>query len=130
LQIPASPEVFVIGDAAHFEQGNSVLPMVAPVAIQEADTAVQNIINLDNNQPLLKFVYKPVGNVATIGRNAAVVYVGRFKSKGFFAWVIWSIIHVIRLIHFRNRTVVIIKWIWEYLTYDRVDHVITQDTDQ
>jgi len=127
LHIQNKAEVFIIGDAAHFEQDNSPLPMVAPVAIQQAGVVAQNIISLMNGRPLQKFVYRPVGTMATIGRNAAVVNIGKFKSQGFIAWIIWSLMHVLRLVHFRNRTVVFMKWIWEYLTYDRVEHVINRD---
>ncbi len=127
LQIPNRPNVFIIGDAAHFEQDNSPLPMIAPVAIQQAGAVVQNIINLMNGRPLQKFIYKPMGTMATIGRNAAVGNIGKFKFHGFVAWIIWSLLHVLRLVHFRNRTVVFMKWIWEYITYDRVEHVINRD---
>ncbi|CQR73641.1 NADH dehydrogenase-like protein YjlD [Sporomusa ovata DSM 2662] len=127
LHIQNKAEVFIIGDAAHFEQENSPLPMVAPVAIQQAGVVAQNIISLMNGRPLQKFVYRPVGTMATIGRNAAVVNIGKFKSQGFIAWIIWSLMHMLRLVHFRNRTVVFMKWIWEYLTYDRVEHVINRD---
>ncbi|TWH51780.1 NAD(P)/FAD-dependent oxidoreductase [Sporomusa sp. KB1] len=127
LHIQNKAEVFIIGDAAHFEQDNSPLPMVAPVAIQQAGVVAQNIISLMNGRPLQKFVYRPVGSMATIGRNAAVVNIGKFKSQGFIAWMIWSLMHMLRLVHFRNRTVVFMKWIWEYLTYDRVEHVINRD---
>lgn len=127
LQIADKPEVFVIGDAAHFEQDHAPLPMVAPVAIQQAEVVAHNIASLISNQPLQKFIYKPVGSMATIGRNAAVVSIGKFKSKGFIAWIIWSLLHVLRLVHFRNRSVVFMKWIWEYLTYDRVEHVINRE---
>ncbi|WP_094604603.1 NADH dehydrogenase-like protein YjlD [Sporomusa silvacetica DSM 10669] len=127
LHIQNKAKVFIIGDAAHFEQDNSPLPMVAPVAIQQAGVVAQNIISLMNGRPLQKFVYRPVGTMATIGRNAAVVNIGKFKSQGFIAWIIWSLMHILRLIHFQNRIVVFMKWIWEYLTYDRVEHVINQD---
>lgn len=127
LHIQNKAEVFIIGDAAHFEQENSPLPMVAPVAIQQAGVVAQNIISLMNGRPLQNFVYRPVGTMATIGRNAAVVNIGKFKSQGFIAWIIWSLMHMLRLVHFRNRTVVFMKWIWEYLTYDRVEHVINRD---
>lgn len=90
LQLPNRPEVFVIGDAAHFKQNNVPLPMIAPVAIQQAEIAAANIINYINCRPLKEFEYKDVGNMATIGRNAAVVSMGKFKLKGFFAWLTWS----------------------------------------
>lgn len=126
LQIPDRPEVFVIGDAAYFEQDGQPLPMVAPVAIQQAGVAAKNIVHMMAEHPLVAFHYKPVGNMATIGRNAAVVNIGRFKFKGFAAWLVWSMIHIWRLIDFRNRTVVFMKWIWDYLLYERVVRIITR----
>lgn len=126
LQLPTRPEVFVIGDAAHFMQGERPLPMVAPVATQQANVAVKNICNLIRGKALKKFVYKDGGNMATIGRNAAVVHMGKFKTYGFFAWAIWSLVHILRLIGFRNRAVVFVKWMWDYLVYERVVRIITR----
>lgn len=126
LQIPDRPEVFVIGDAAHFKQNDIPLPMIAPVAIQQAELAANNMLNMINARPLKEFLYKDVGSMATIGRNAAVVSMGKFKSKGFLAWLTWSIIHILRLIDFRNRVVVFTKWVWDYLVYERVVRIITR----
>ena len=126
LQLPTRPEVFVIGDAAHFMQGDRALPMVAPVAMQQADVAVKNIRNLIKGKELKQFVYRNVGNMATIGRNAAVVHMGKIKIKGFVAWLIWSFLHILRLINFRNRAVVFSKWIWDYLVYERAVRIITR----
>ena len=126
LQLPSHPEVFVIGDAAHFMQDGRPLPMVAPVAMQQADVAAKNIRSLIRGKALKKFAYSDVGNMATIGRNAAVVHMGNIKIKGFIAWVIWSFVHILRLINFRNRAVVFSKWIWDYLVYERVVRLITR----
>jgi NADH dehydrogenase len=126
LQLPTRPEVFVIGDAAHFIQGERPLPMVAPVAMQQADVTAKNIRSLIRGKELKKFVYKDVGNMATIGRNAAVVHMGKFKTHGFIAWSIWSLVHILRLIDFRNRAVVFVKWMWDYLVYERVVRIITR----
>jgi len=126
LQLPNRPEVFVIGDSAHFMQDERPLPMVAPVAMQQADVAAKNVRNLLRGKELKKFVYKDVGNMATIGRNAAVVHMGNIKIKGFVAWAIWSFVHILRLINFRNRAVVFSKWMWDYLVYERVVRLITR----
>lgn len=126
LQIPNRPEVFVIGDAAHFMQDERPLPMIAPVAMQQADVAAKNIGNLIKEKELKKFAYKDVGSMATIGRNAAVVQMGSFKTHGFFAWAIWCFVHILRLIDFRNRAVVFSKWMWDYLVYERVVRIITR----
>ena len=126
LQLPNQPEVFAIGDAAHFIQNGRPLPMVAPVATQQADIVAKNIKSLINGKELKKFFYKDMGSMATIGRNAAVVQMGNFKTHGFFAWVIWSFVHILRLIDFRNRAVVFAKWVWDYLVYERVVRIITR----
>ena len=126
LQLPSHPEVFVIGDAASFMQDGRPLPMVAPVATQQADVAVKNIRNIISGKELKKFVYHDVGSMATIGRNAAVVHMGNLNIKGFVAWVIWSVVHILRLINFRNRVVVFSKWMWDYLVYERVVRIITR----
>jgi len=126
LQLPNQPEVFAIGDAAHFIQNGRPLPMVAPVATQQADIVAKNIKSLINGKELKKFFYKDMGSMATIGRNAAVVQMGNFKTHGFFAWVIWSFVHILRLIDFRNRAVVFAKWMWDYMVYERVVRIITR----
>jgi len=126
LQLPNRPEVFVIGDSAQFIQGERSLPMVAPVAIQQAEVAAKNIRSLIRGKELKKFTYRDVGNMATIGRNAAVVHMGNFKTHGFIAWAIWSFVHILRLIDFRNRAVVFVKWMWDYLVYERVVRIITR----
>jgi len=126
LQLPTHPDVFVIGDAASFMQDERPLPMIAPVAMQQADVVVKNIRNILQGKELKKFVYRDVGSMATIGRNAAVVQMGSLKIKGFVAWMIWSFVHILRLINFRNRAVVFSKWVWDYLVYERVVRIITR----
>lgn len=126
LQLPNYPEVFVIGDAAYLEDADGQpLPMVAPVAIQQADTAANNLRRLLNNQPLRPFTYKDPGSLATIGRNRAVARIAGFQFRGFFAWVVWLVIHIIWLVGFRNRLVVLINWAWDYFFYDRAIRLIT-----
>lgn len=126
LRLPNREDVFVIGDAAHFEQEGRPLPMIAPVAIQQASLTAKNIRNRMQGKEMKAFVYKDVGNMATIGRNAAVVHMGSMKFGGFWAWVIWSFVHILRLVDFRNRTVVFMKWMWDYLVYERVVRIITR----
>ena len=93
LQATGKPEIFVIGDAAHFVQDERPLPMIAPVAIQQAAYVAKSIRNMVKGLDISEhtaFRYKDVGNMATIGRNAAVVHVGAIKIKGFWAWAFWS----------------------------------------
>ncbi len=124
LQLADHPEVFVIGDAAYQEVDGQALPMVAPVAMQQGETAADNVMNHLSRRPLQEFVYKDPGVLATIGRNRAVAWLGRFKFKGFPAWVVWLVVHIMKLIGFRNRLLVLINWAWEYLFFDRANRII------
>lgn len=125
LQLPGHPEVFVVGDAAYMEADGASLPMVAPVAIQQAKRAVANIQNMLEGKPLQDFVYRDPGSLATIGRNAAVARVGRFHFHGFLAWVVWLAVHLFWLVGFRNRLLVFINWAWDYVLYERAVRLIT-----
>ncbi len=125
LQLPQYPEVFVIGDAAYLEdEQGKPLPMVAPVAIQQADAAVQNLDRLLKGQPLQAFRYHNPGLIATIGRNQAVAWIGRLRLRGFLAWLMWVVVHVFQLIGIRNRLVVMINWVWDYFLYERALRLI------
>lgn len=124
LQVPGHPEVFAIGDAAFWQEEGQVIPMVAPAAVQMAQTASDNILRRLENRPLRCFHYKNPGALATIGRNAAVAKVGRLKFRGFSAWLVWLVVHLIRLVGFRNRLVVLINWAWDYLFLERASRII------
>ncbi len=125
LQLPGRPEVFVIGDAAYGEdERGQPLPMVAPVATQQADCAVDNLIRLIAGRPLEPFRYKDPGAMATIGRNQAVARLGRLRFRGFIAWIVWIVVHIYQLIGFRNRLVTLINWAWDYFLYDRAIRTI------
>ena len=125
LQLADHPEVFVIGDAAFLQdRDGKPLPMVAPVAIQQAGVAARNISSLIAGKPLHPFVFKDPGTLATIGRNAAVALLGRWQFTGFFAWWVWLVVHLAQLIGFRNRLVVLINWAWDYIFYDRAIRLI------
>src|SRR6184192_802884 len=127
LQAPDHPEVYVIGDAAYLEHDGAPLPMMAPVAIQMADTAVANIARRLRDEAPLAFRYKDPGSLATIGRNAAVAYLGGVAFKGFAAWVVWLIVHIIQLIGFRNKLFVLMNWAWDYFFYERAARLITKE---
>lgn len=125
LQVPGHPEVYVIGDLAYFEDAaGHPLPQVAPVAIQQGVAAAQNIARQMAGQAPVPFHYKDPGSMATIGRNAAVVRLGRWTFTGFPAWVLWLGVHLIRLIGFRNRLLVLINWVWDYFLYERAIRLI------
>ena len=124
LQTPEAPEVYVVGDLAYVEENGHPLPMVAPVAIQEAELAAENILRQVKGQALLPFHYRDPGTMVTIGRNAAVVQIQGRAFTGFLAWVLWLGVHLFRLIGFRNRLFVMINWAWDYLFYERTVRLI------
>jgi NADH dehydrogenase len=119
--------VYVIGDAAHFEDGGRPLPMVAPVAIQMGKHAARNIRHALRGETLQPFHYRDQGTLATIGRNAAVADVYGVKATGFLAWVMWLGIHIVQLIGFRNKLFVLVNWAWDYFFYERAARLITRD---
>jgi NADH dehydrogenase len=127
LNIPGRPEVFVIGDMAYlagYKHGQSY-PMVAPVAIQQGKLAAHNILAQIGGRPLREFRYFDRGQMATIGRRAAVMDSFGIQLSGFIAWLGWLFVHLIELIGFRNRLVVLTNWAYNYFTYDRAVRLIT-----
>jgi NADH dehydrogenase len=130
LNPPALPEVFVIGDLAHFEQDGRQVPGVAQPAMQMGEH-VGKIIAADiAGRPRPAFRYFDKGDMAAIGRMAAVAEVKwPFKARlsGFPAWITWATIHIFFLIGFRNRVSVLANWIWTYFTFNRGARLITGD---
>jgi NADH dehydrogenase len=128
LSVPGHVEVFVIGDLAALTQSNGTLvPGVAPAAIQEGIFIGEQIDRIARGQPRRTFKYKDKGSLATIGRAAAVADFGKFTLSGFPAWFAWLAIHIFFLIGFRNRVLVMLQWAWAYLTYQRGARLITGD---
>lgn len=125
LNVPGYPEVFVIGDAAALAGADGKpLPMVAPVAMQQAQAAAKNILALIAGRPLTSFRYRDPGIMATIGRNQAVAWIGPWKMRGYLAWLMWLGVHIVQLIGFRNRLAVLMDWAWSYLFYERAARLI------
>jgi len=126
LSIPSHPEVFVIGDlAALADESGKMLPGVAQVAIQQGAFAAEAIERDLEHQPRRSFHYHDKGSLATIGRAAAVAQFPKFSLSGYFAWLAWLFIHILFLIGFRNRLLVMTQWAWSYLTYERGARLIT-----
>jgi NADH dehydrogenase len=125
LEVPGHPGVYVIGDAAYLEVDGQPLPMMAPVAIQMAETAAQNIGRHVAGELPLAFRYRDPGSLATIGRNAAVAYIRGIAFTGFPAWVVWLVVHIMQLIGFRNKLFVLLNWAWDYFFYERAARLIT-----
>ncbi|MFO0928627.1 MAG: NAD(P)/FAD-dependent oxidoreductase [Gemmataceae bacterium] len=127
--LPGHPEVFVIGDMAHFPTpAGRPLPGVAQTAMQMGAYAARLIERrLDGKPSPGPFVYNDLGSMATIGRNAAVADLGWLRLSGYPAWLAWLFIHVLYLIEFENRVLVLFQWAWNYLTRGRAARLITGD---
>jgi len=115
LHLDGHPEVFVIGDLALLEQGGEPLPMLIPVAMQQARCVARS---LRYGSPV-DFEYRDPGIMATIGRNQAVAQLGRVRLSGFAGWLMWLAVHLVNVLTFRARLVVLLNWAWEYFFTDR-----------
>ncbi|HZS69227.1 MAG TPA: NAD(P)/FAD-dependent oxidoreductase [Burkholderiales bacterium] len=120
LTAPGHPEIFVVGDLAAFEG----VPGIAPAAKQMGRHAGRNVLRRIAGKPTAPFRYRDYGQLATIGRNAAVVMIGRLHLSGFPAWLVWLVAHIYFLINFRNRLVVMLDWAWSYFSYQRYARII------
>jgi len=128
LTIPGHQNVFVIGDLASLKGADGVpLPGVAQVAIQMGKHAARQVLRGIEKQPYRPFRYNNLGNMATIGRNSAVADFGWMRLKGYLAWLAWLFVHILNLIGFRNRIVVMVQWAWSYFSYQRAIRLITGD---
>lgn len=126
LSVPGHPEVFVIGDLANLNGDNGKpLPGVAQVAMQMGRRAAANIQASIQGGAREPFHYRDKGNMAVIGRRAAVLESGRIRLTGAIAWLGWLLVHILFLIGFRNRFSVFIRWAWSYLTWQRGARLIT-----
>ena len=131
LSIPGHPEVFVIGDlAACVDETEKLLPGLAAVAVQEGRHAARNILRMCEGLPSEPFHYVDLGTMATIGRAAAVVNFNWIMLSGFVAWVIWIFVHILLLIGFRNRFVVLFDWAWSYVSFQRSARLITGEREK
>lgn len=120
-RVNGQEDVFALGDVAMMEEGTDGRghPMVAQVAIQQAKNLAKNLKKFSDGSNWKAFVYNDKGSMATIGRNKAVVDVGKWHNKGSFAWIIWMFIHLVALVGFRNRLVALTNWSLNYFSYDR-----------
>ncbi len=124
--IPGHPEVFVIGDAAHFEDPvDGILPGVAPTAMQMGRYVARAITGDLAGKPRAPFKYWDKGQLAVIGRGQAVADIWKLHFSGFLAWFIWAFVHIAYLIGFRNRVLVMLQWAWSYFNYERGARLIT-----
>jgi NADH dehydrogenase len=126
LQVRGHPVVFVIGDLAGPVNGGAPLPMLIPVAMQQGRHVARTIAELVNNGGAHEFRYKDPGIMATIGRNSAVAQLGRVHLSGFLGWLMWLGVHLVNVISFRSRILVLVNWAWEYFFYDRPIRLIVR----
>ncbi|MBV9706539.1 MAG: NAD(P)/FAD-dependent oxidoreductase [Chloroflexi bacterium] len=126
LSVPGHPNIFVIGDTAYLEQHGKPLPGLAPVALQEAQYVSQAIANrtTGGTVPQQPFHYFDKGTLATVGRSFGIVNIGPLRFTGFLAWLTWLFVHILFLIGFRNRVLVLLQYAWTYFTYRRGARVI------
>ena len=129
LSVPSHPEIFVAGDLASVQQDGKPVPGVAPAAKQMGTHVARAIRARLANTPAPPFRYRNFGNLATIGRMAAVVDLHGLKLSGLIAWWFWLAAHVFFLIGFRNRLIVLINWAWAYWSYQRHARIILGSPD-
>jgi len=128
LTIPGHPEVQVIGDLANFShQTGQPLPGVSPVAMQQGRHAARNILRMIKNREPRRFRYWNKGSMATIGRHRAVADLNFVHLSGLPAWLVWLFVHIIFLVGFRNRLVVLFQWAWAYFTFNAGARLITRN---
>ena len=126
LSVPGQPNVFVIGDTSRIKTDKQGLPGVAQVAIQEGHYVASVITHrVKGKADPARFKYFDKGNLATVGRSFGVTDIGPIKTTGFFAWVLWLVVHILFLIGFRNRALVVFQWAWAYFTFQRGSRIIT-----
>jgi NADH dehydrogenase len=122
----SSMNIFAVGDVACMSDDENLKghPMMAQPAIQQGKHLAKNLLNLIHHKELVPFVYKDKGSMATIGRNKAVVDLNSTKFQGVFAWFVWMFVHLFSLIGFRNKAVVFLNWVYNYIRFDRETRLI------
>ena len=126
LSVEGHPEIFVVGDLAALEG----VPGIAPAAKQMGRHAARNILRRISGRETVPFRYRDYGQLATIGRNAAVAMIGRLHLSGYPAWLLWLLAHIYFLIGFRNRLVVLIDWAWAYWTQERNARIVLREVSK
>jgi NADH:ubiquinone reductase (H+-translocating) len=120
-KIEAYSNIYAIGDIACMEDHENPEghPQVAQVAIQQAKVLAQNFKRIKKNKALLSFHYRDLGSMATVGRHLAVVDLPGIRFQGFFAWLFWMFVHLMSIVGVKNRILIFINWLWNYITYDQ-----------
>jgi NADH dehydrogenase len=130
LSLRGHPEILVIGDMAALEQDGKQLPGVAPTAMQEGRYVAKLIGHRLRGEKTKPFHYFDKGSLATIGRNQAVAQIGKLQISGILAWLIWIFVHLLYIIEFENRLLIVLQWAYDYFTYNRGARLITGEPAQ
>lgn len=121
-EVVGTKDVFAIGDVASMEEGDKNYPnghpQLAQAAIQQGKALATNLLNLKKGKPMIPFKYKNLGSMATVGRNKAVVELPKRSFAGFFAWLVWMVVHLRSILGVKNKFVVLMNWVWNYFTYN------------
>jgi NADH dehydrogenase len=125
LSVAGHPEILVIGDLAGFLQDGKQLPGVAPTAMQQGHYAANLIQARLRNEKTKPFHYFDKGSLATIGRNSAVAQIGPLEFSGLLAWATWLFIHILYIVEFESRLLIVIQWAYDYFTHNRGARLIT-----
>lgn len=131
-QVSGYEDIFAIGDiawmtASHYPNGH---PQLAQVAIQQARLLADNLLRMQRNKPLKSFKYNNLGTMATVGRNLAVVDLPFWRFQGLFAWFVWMFVHLMSIVGVKNRLLIFINWLWNYITYDQSLRLIIRIKDR
>jgi NADH dehydrogenase len=130
LNLPDHTDVYVIGDMASVtDRSGKTLPGTAPVAMSQGHYVARSIVRRIKGKPVKAYRYLNRGNMAVIGRAAAVADLGWARFSGYPAWLLWLFVHLMYLVEFDNRLIVLIQWAWDYFTRNRGARLITHDGD-
>ncbi len=131
LSLAGHPDVYAIGDLALcVDDRGQPLPGVAPVAIQQGQHVARAVLQRLRGKPTKPFRYRDYGSMATIGRHRAVAMIGKLRFAGTMAWLLWLFIHLMYIVEFQNRVLVLVQWAWNYLTWNRNARLITGTTER
>lgn len=120
-QVDGYQNIFALGDVALMNEEKFLdgHPQVAQPAIQQGKLLAKNLVNILRGNPLKEFVYRDLGSMATVGRNLAVVDLSFWQFQGFFAWLTWMFVHLMAIVGVKNKVMIFINWLWNYVTYDQ-----------
>jgi NADH:ubiquinone reductase (H+-translocating) len=127
-QVKSFENIYALGDIACMSSDENPRghTQMAQPAIQQGKNLARNLMRLENQKEMVPFVYKNLGSMSTVGRNKAVVELPNYKFHGFFAWVVWMVVHLRSILGIKNKLIVFLNWVWNYLTYNLSLRLIIQ----